>query len=343
MNNKQLTIAFHVYTFSFRGTERALFDYADKNEELLNNKSIIVCSSKFNEINNIGVIMKFMNRFKMFLYDDYNHLVEILHKEKVNGMYFINYGHRDELSNYFEFNKINIPLLIHCAYMVDQKHGFVYAGASKAVVKDNPSIPYVPHMITFNPNGPIIDYRKDKNIPDTAIVFGRNGGMDTFNNVPNDISVKDVILKVLDNNQNIHFAFMPCPYILMDVKHPRIHYFDNDGWDSVKQRSFMNMCDAMLHSSFMGETFGISILEFSVMNKPIITWNGGTFKQHIDNLGKKGILYNNMKELYDILVKFKKENYDKGKDYWNVALPKYSDINVMKDFDRVFLDPLKVC
>lgn len=342
MNNiiSQLKIAFHVYSFSFRGSESCLYDYSDKNETLLNNKSIIVCPKKFDERNNINVIMKFINRFQVFLYNDYEELVHFLKQEKVNGLYIIKYGNKDELTNYFEENKINIPLLIHSVYKMDEPHGTIYAGVSEEVVK-NTKYDFVPHMITINEgNCKTINFREQLKIPKGAIIFGRHGGLDTFS-LPsfNNPSLVETLLKILNDNSNVYFAFMPRPYILNNIDHPRILYFDIH-IDPLVKRSFINMCDSMIHCCWMGESFGISILEFSAMNKPVITWNGGTITQHLRNLENKGILYNNMNELYNIIINF--NNFKKKDDNeWNIALPKYSDENVMKKFNQVFLEPLR--
>lgn len=342
--SKQLKIAFHVYSFSFRGTEQAIECYSNKNETLLNNKSIIVAPAKHDERNNMDVIIKFMNRFQVFLYNDYEHLTNILKKENVNGLYIIKSGDKDELTNYFlnaeKNNKINIPLLIHCVYTVNESHGLVYAGVSQAVVK-NSKYDFVPHMITLTDQNKTIDLRKELNISKEAIIFGRHGGADTFNlPIFNNPSLVETLLKILNDNPNVYFAFMSRPYILNNINHPRILYF-NVNIEPIVKRSFISMCDAMIHCQILGESQGLSVLEFSAMNKPVITWNGGQKIQHLDNLGNKAILYNNMEELYNILTTFKKENYNRGDNYWNVALPRYNDINVMKKFDQVFLKPLR--
>lgn len=336
----KLKIAFHIYSFSFRGTEQSTLCYSHKNETLLNNKSIIVAPAKHDERNNIDVIMNFINRFQVFLYNDYKHLVNILKRENVNGLYIIKSGNKDELTNYFEYNKINIPLLIHCVYKVNEPHGLMYAGVSEEVVK-NSKYDFVPHMISLMESPKVIDLRTRLNIPKEAIIFGRHGGADTFS-IPifTNPSLVETLLKVLNNNPNVYFAFMSRPYILNNINHPRILYF-NVNIEPIFKRSFINMCNAMIHCQILGESQGLSVLEFSCLNKPVITWNSGQMIQHLKNLRDKAILYNNMEELYNILVNFKKENYDKGDNYWNVALPKYNDINVMKKFDQVFLEPLK--
>jgi len=205
---KQLTIAFHVYNFSYRGTENALYDYADKNETILKNKSIIVCPSKIDSINNIDVIIKFSNRFKIFLYNSYNDLKKII--EKMDAIYIIKSGDKDELTTHLT----NFPLLVHCVYRVNDPHCLIYAGVSEEVIKDS-KFDFVPHMITLGKKGKMIDLRKQLNISKDAIVFGRHGGLDTFN-LPNfdKNPLGFLIQKVLNDNINIHFIFMPKPYIL---------------------------------------------------------------------------------------------------------------------------------
>jgi hypothetical protein len=347
--NKQLTIAFHVYNFSFRGTEVALYDYADKNETILKNKSFIVCPNKLSEINNHDVIMKFSNRFRIFKYKNYDELKYILKSEKVNAMYIIKSGDKDELTNSIENY---IPLLIHCVYKVNDPHGLIYAGISEEVIK-NSKFDFVPHMITplekknneftlpdhrniLRENDGTNNLRKCKNIPKEAIVFGRYGGKDTFF-LP---KIDEVLLKVVNNNSNIYFIFMPAPYVLEKIKHPQIIFHEPPRIDNFDKRKFIETCDAMIHCQILGESFGLSVLEFSSLNKPVITWNGGVMKQHLLNLKDRAILYNTSEELYNLLVNFKKENYNKGENYWNMALPKFNDINVMEKFENVFLKSL---
>ena len=83
LNCGKKTIAFHVYNFSFRGTEKCLYDYADYNERILKNKSIIIFPKLKNEINNIDVILKFQNRFEMFFYNNFENLNSILRENTI--------------------------------------------------------------------------------------------------------------------------------------------------------------------------------------------------------------------------------------------------------------------
>ena len=96
------------------------------------------------------------------------------------------------------------------------------------------------------------------------------------------------------------------------------------------------MCDYMLHASYLGESFGLSVLEFSLCGKKVITWDGGVWhKQHLQNLGEKCIKYRDEKELYSILRELKKEDIDK--ELINRVFQKYSPQKIMEDFNTIFL------
>ena len=99
--------------------------------------------------------------------------------------------------------------------------------------KNSSIFPFVPHMIIKN--NQTNNLRKILNIPENAIVFGRHGGLDTFHltfnseesmitmdMIDNKTKLVELLLKVLNDNPNIYFLFMPKPYILYKVNHPRI-------------------------------------------------------------------------------------------------------------------------
>lgn len=331
-----MKIAFHIYTFSFRGTEIATYDYAHFSETILGNQSIIVAPKKIHQNNHQQTIEKFVSRFPLYLYDDMENLEKYLIKEKVDAMYVIKYGLKDEVE------LKNIPMLIHCVYKIEEPHGLVYAGVSESISSKN-----VSHIVNIpkNPSFSKDILRKKMNIPNDAIVFGRSGGLDSFFLE----GVKETIVKILGENsdknecKNIYFLFMPRPYLLNDVPESnRIRYLPSTSDLQVK-RDFIEVCDAMLHAQILGETQGLSVLEFSYCNKPVITWNGGQVKQHLKNLGDKAIKYNDEKELYSILTNFNSVYEEKNKvlkGNWRVT-EKFSPKHIMKQFDKVFLEPVR--
>ena len=97
---------------------------------------------------------------------------------------------------------------------------------------------------------------------------------------------------------------------------------------------FINTCDAMIWARSDGETFGQSIAEFSIKNKPIIATKVGDLC-HVKYLGAKGIWYTNSEKLTNILVNFNPE-VEQKKD-WN-AYREYTPEKVMKIFKQYFLD-----
>lgn len=328
-----MKIAFHVYHLTFRGTEIATFDYALFNKFLLGNESIIVTPKNPTQPINPNVLKKFIKEFKIFEYDNKQHLQEICECECINAIYFIKYGTNDGLI----LDKI--PSLIHCVFTTQDPHGTIYAGVSDSVSSVNRSLfqtvkyPVVNHMI-YLPDLKS-DYRKDLNIPESAIVFGRHGGSDTFD-IP---FVKNVILKILESRNDVYFIFCEKPMLLKDVDHERILCLESFSDTRIK-RKFINTCDAMIHASSLGESFGLSVLEFSYCNKPVITWNGGLLhKQHLVNLNSKAIIYSNDNELFHILKTYERENYINND--WDVT-QSFTPEKIMNQFKTVFLDSLKI-
>jgi hypothetical protein len=81
--------------------------------------------------------------------------------------------------------------------------------------------------------------------------------------------------------------------------------------------------------SIDGETFGAAVSEFSVSNKPVITWKDSVDKEHIRILGDKSILYTNEKDLLNIFENI--EALIKSKNNWN-AYGDYTPEIVMNEF-----------
>jgi hypothetical protein len=99
----------------------------------------------------------------------------------------------------------------------------------------------------------------------------------------------------------------------------------------------------MLHAREDGETFGLSVAEFSVSNKPVITWsgllNGKTYSNydtaHIDILEDTCIIYNNYEDLLDILLNVNK-NFINNHN-WDKYSIKFSPKVIIEQYKKVFL------
>jgi hypothetical protein len=173
------TIAFQILLCSVRGTEISTYDYACANEDVLNNKSIIVIANRPD--NNLEVIKKFASRFPVFFYNSTNAVLEIetiLSQNNCKILYTICYGERRVNEPTLSINNL-FKSAIHCVFSLADKHGDSYVPISKYLAEKYNMIEYVPHIVN-KPNIITIDFRKKIGIPKSALVFGRHGGQDTF-------------------------------------------------------------------------------------------------------------------------------------------------------------------
>lgn len=321
IKKNKIKIGFHTNQLCERGTEIALYDYAYYNQEFYNNKSIIFYQ-KNNKDNKQDLIQKFEKQFKCYAYETFDEVNQIIERENIQYLYSIISG---ELSS----SKLTPKCknLLHAVFNV-QPHGDKYATVSEYLSKkNNNQVDYVPHMINIpKVNG---DFRHKYNIPTGAIVLGRYGGLEQFNIVQVYQAIKDIV----NIDQNIYFLFANTRVF---YEHPQIIYTDKiiDINEKVK---FINTCDAMIHARLDGETFGLAVGEFSILNKPVITCVSPIDNSHIEILGDKGIYYNSYESVFNIFKNIRQ--IIKSKSDWN-AYRQFKPENVMKKFMKTFDIPL---
>ena len=316
-----LTVAFHDPVICIRGSSVALYDYADHNEKILGNRSIILTPADgLQKADPLGV-NKYIARFQIFVYQNKEDMEAILQEEKCSVLYCIKYGKNDGF--YSEKTKT----VVHCVFDMSEPHGNVYAGVSKTLAEKYGKKEFVPHMVSLVPSVTRANLRETLRIPEEAIVFGRYGGMDTFN-------IRfcwDVISKVLKDRKDIYFLFINTP---REVVHDRVIHLPKISSDTEKNL-FICTCDAHLECGTMGHTFGLAMGEFSVNNKPIIAYGGPTWNNaHKEILGNNAIYFQTPEDFEKILREFTPSDYN-GKDL--NFYKEYSPENVMKQFQDVFL------
>ena len=92
----------------------------------------------------------------------------------------------------------------------------------------------------------------------------------------------------------------------------------------------------MIHARCDGETFGLSIAEFSIKNKPIITCPCGDL-EHIKILGDKAIKYSSKEELIRIFNNI--NNIICSRNDWN-AYELYKPEHIMGLFKSLIFDKI---
>lgn len=294
-----MNIAFFVRHFSERGTEVAIYDYAKYNEDLLHNKSIIVHMPD-NEITTLPTKIKsyhkFKSRFLIVEIKDIAEMANVIQQYNLSFFYTLTHGGGNDCYQ-FENKHIwgNCKTIKHCVFNTTYPESNFYISISQTLnYRFRTNLPVIPHIVELPDCN--TDLRSELNIPKDAIVLGRYGGKDQFD-IP---FTHEAIVEYVHTDPNMYFLFMNTDVF---YQHPQIIYVDPQVNMEYKVQ-FINTCDAMIHARGMGETFGLSIAEFSMKNKPIITCPCGDL-EHIAILNDKSVQYTSKKELLYIFKNIK--------------------------------------
>jgi hypothetical protein len=316
-----MKIAFHDNSLSLRGTTVAIYDWAYWTRHYLGIEPIIMFDVN-HSANDSGVIEKFESEFSVFGYSNLSQIDTILEKNNCDAFLMEKGGEPDGVLSSVCKNLINA---ISGNWKSEWVHGDVYAMGSKWLSKiTDYKIPYVPYMV-YLPNTDE-NMRNELGIPQNDLVFGRNGGWETF-----DLDfVKQAIVEVLEERTDIWFVFQ---FTEPFVNHERVIYLPGTANLETKVK-FINTCDVMLHARKVGESFGLSCAEFSIRNKPVITYYNSPEKNHIDTLGEMGIYYENKSDILYILRNLDKNEINALE--WN-CYREYSPEKVVQKFKEVYL------
>ena len=315
-----MKVLFHTNTINYRGTTVAVTDYAKYNQEILGNESVIAYNASLGYEKDMGTEVTVLNELqKSFDVIGYKEgdLEGIIEKEKIDTAYFIRAGNKEYLPT-------NCKTAVHSVFQYNDPHGDRYAYISKWLSDEmsNGQIPYVPHVVELPT--PTSNFRNALGIREDQTVVGRIGGYYTF-----DIAnVKQYIKKLVNESDKFVFLFVGTePFI----EHPNVKFI-NEFQSLQKKANFINTCDCMIHARQRGESFGLSIAEFLSLNKPVVAWNGGHDRNHLEMLKDSGTLYNNEDDLSYIL-----NNLKDFTETWSNRVEEFRPKPVMQKFNEVFL------
>lgn len=304
----------------------ALYDYADAAERHLGVSAYVLFDR--NAHNNFrGAVDKFAQRFgdRVVALDGWQGADPFLSTRSISVVYAIKCNNDDRVSRL-----PGVRTCIHCVFDAGAPYGDVYAKISPCVPG---ACPVVPHIVRrARADGP--DMRAELGIPPSATVFGRYGGYESF-----DIDcAREALLAVARSPAaNVYFLLMNTPPLSEGDEGGRIIYMERTSDEHAKS-CFIRTCDAMLHARSSGETFGLSVGEFSAHNRPVITsrdhTDGGIASFHLDTLGSKGVYYSTKDELIGILTSFDRAAAKRAD---HNAYRTFEPAAVMATFDKVFL------
>lgn len=284
-----MKLAFNLNRFLFRGTQVAVYDYADQWEKICGGEAYI-CGFEDCEHDSLP---KFLDRFgdRVLLYPKGNleFLNEKLNYHNVKQIYWIKSGENDGIIIPGKRN------LVHTVFPNNDPHGDVYTYISSWLADYSSGDPsnFVPHMV----NLPKVEgnLKGELGIPEDAVVYGRYGGYDQF-----DIEwFKSELFGFAQLNPDVYFLFMNTKDF-GNTLYNNIRYLKGT-YDLEYKTKFINTCNYMLHARNLGESFGLSIAEFMSQGKPIITTSVGRDRNHIDMVEKLGFIVNNNVELTEVL------------------------------------------
>lgn len=287
-----MNLAFHSSSMSLRGSENALWDYANLNETTLGNHSLICYPAKMEDTEN-PTFSKWKARFPLVSYRTKVELASKLKERGVDILYQIKPGPYDG------FVVPGVKNCIHSMFLSDEFHGDAFAYVSRwcSRVMTGREVSFVPHFVPKLESKE--NMRVELGIPSEATVFGRHGGNDTFN-IP---FVWQVVVEHTRKFPRDHFLFLNTRPIRGTEKLSNVHYLPSTV-DPVEKAKFIATCDAMLHARWHGETFGLAVGEFAVLGKPVITFSESRERAHLEMLENQALLYRNGRQLADILKEF---------------------------------------
>lgn len=331
-NTKPVKIAFFMNVLSLRGVDVATYDYADCNETILGNESIIISNTEY--MDSPGFLLdytasvreKFIKRFGSRFFDcnTMQDVEDILRKEKVDLFYVQKFGCIDSTISKVCKN------IVHAVFTL-QVHGDAYASISSWLSNTRPAlrVPFIPYMVRLDDTKETL--HEELHIPQGAVVFGRHGGFQTF-----DLSfAKEAVQELAQQHKDWYFLFLNTNKF---CNLPNVIFLPGTA-NMVYKTKFINTCDAMLHARSEGETFGLACAEFSIQNKPIITWLNSSDRSHIEILGTKGFYYTNKHELLKILQSIGTNINEIRTQHWDTYSKDYNPQAVMKKFHEVFIQP----
>jgi len=323
-----MKIAFFLRHLSLRGTENSIYDYADCNESILGNQSYIFMFKKDKYLAhgaeyNDAIFTKFYKRFSVVFVNEYSDIDSLCLDLKIDLFYTQTFGLH--WAQHYPYGYVNsVKTFIHCVFDTREPFGSIYGPISQSInTMFNTTYPVLPYMVRINDTKE--DLRSELKISGESIVFGRHGGLETF-----DIDfVKECIEDICKMDLPIYFLFMNTSQF---ISHPKVIFLESTADPFIKQR-FINTTDAMIHARKQGETFGLACGEFALSMKPIISFTGSIERAHLDILGKQVIGYSDKESLHNILVNFKPGAISME----NNGYLEYTPEHVMKIFSKLTL------
>lgn len=329
-----MKVLFQCEQLNYRGATNSTLEYALHNQLVLGNESTIAYCSIDPPGKDVGtkpeIVEGLKNQFNIVIYETFEELNELA--SKYDACYSQRAGYAAEPDTKKPLVRVNTTRFgVHCVFQWYEPHGNAYAyisewlagNVTKMYATPTPQkfVPYIVNLPSLN-----FSLRDQLGIGKDKFVWGRHGGYDTF-----DLNfVHDVVIKIAQARDDYVFLFANTrPFCDL----PNV-LFLSPFFGNQEKSNYVAACDAMIHARHLGESFGLSIAEFLYHNKPVLSWEGGFDRNHINWLSDYDLIYKDEVDLYDRMMNFSQTN--KFVEYSKIV-QEYNPSNVMRKFHDIFL------
>lgn len=233
----QKRILFYTPQLCERGTEVAVYDYADGAELILGMQAWVAYDA-YAWNNFEGTVDRFERRFGIRLvalergFDDVDgvlqrHGIRLLHCLRAEGLS----SHVSRVPG--------VRTLVHAVFDgSDTREGDVHARISDSVPGSAEVVPHIVRPISQPFDGPCL--RNELHIPEDAIVFGRHGAYETF-----DIEIaREAVMAIATVRPDVYFLLLHTPPFAQPPL-PNIIHLPRTS-DPERKAAFLRTCDAMV-------------------------------------------------------------------------------------------------
>lgn len=303
MSARGIRVGFVTNKLTLRGAEVSLYDYADSNETILGNTSLVlvrpyelVTKADPQDVHE-AAYEKFAKRFgqNLLFYELPGDIPALVASHGITALFIEKAGAPWDGLVYD-----CCPTIIHAIFTTEHPHGTAYCPISPFLnTRFNTSYPVLPNIVKIHPSQ--ANLRQELGISPTALVFASYGGQQEFDIYYVKRAICEFIKTPRAQEGDYHFIMMN--HVVFGQRHPRLHFLPGTA-DMERKRQFINTADAMIYGRKEGETFGLAIAEFALAGKPILASRQANARFHLDTLGERIILHSAAEDLLAILAEW---------------------------------------
>lgn len=305
----------------------ALYDYAHFFELLAGGVSYIAS----NDGGSMASKPKFEERFpgRVFILGGDTTFATLAEKLHMDAIY------TTQFDTAFDFHLLpeqqaTLRLLVHGVFGgIQGSHTTANAVISPSVPRA-PCMPVVNYMVFANESHAAApSLRRELNIDESARVFCRHGGADTFS-IPEARAAVCAHARAFPRD---FFLLLTTSIVDCEMGLPNIVHLPKYVGLLYKAR-FLSSCDACVHARADGETFGLAVAECSLAGLPVITFAHppAGADAHLRMQGSLAITYSSGSDLGKILASFNTSAHRENAAAYRKIYEAYSPDAVMHEF-----------